>query len=667
MRVLFLSIFTLLVSAVTARNTTIPKHVNICVYGGTSAGVIAAYSAAKLGKTVILIEPGNRLGGLTSGGLGYTDIGNKYAISGLALDFYRKTGAHYGRFEQWIFEPSVAERLFKNYIKAAAVPVAYNFQLKDVKKKNNKISGIVIEPSNGTTGKPVYVEADVFIDCSYEGDLMAKAGVSYRVGREANSEYNETYNGVQLMNKHQFPDGIDPYKIPGDASSGLLWGISDAALAATGSADRKVQAYNYRICLTSDPANRISITRPPGYDSTKFELLLRYIQKGSVNNIKSVLKLDLMPNHKTDINNNGPFSTDMIGWSDDFPEAGYSKRKQLLKELELYNKSLLYFLGHDKRVPVTIREQILEWGYPKDEYTENQHWTPQAYIRESRRMTGAYVMTQHNCQGRETVSDGVSVAAYTMDSHNCQRIVIEKNGVKMVKNEGDVEIGGFPPYPISYRSITPREKECSNLLVPVCLSASHIAYGSIRMEPVFMVLAQSAAVAAALAIQTNKPVQQIDVTVLQEQLKKDPLLDGTPPDIIVDDTDTRLVQFSGDWKQHSQRSYGPSMMLTTSQAATATFRLPVTATGSYDIYMYLPRVDNAAKEIKITVFDGTQTSDRLVNTEAVKVLGQTSGEWHFVGNYHLKNGQQPYLQLAAGGGSGTIAADALLLQQKRTR
>lgn len=667
MRILLVSFLTFLVSAVTARNTTIPKHVNICVYGGTSAGVIAAYSAARLGKTVILVEPGNRLGGLTSGGLGFTDIGNKYAISGLALDFYRKTGAHYGRFEQWIFEPSVAEQLFKNYISAAGVPVAYNFQLKEVKKKNNKITGIYIEPSDTAGGQPAYLEADVFIDCSYEGDLMAKAGVSYRIGREANSEYNETYNGVQLMNKHQFPDGIDPYKIPGDPSSGLLWGISDAALAATGSSDRKVQAYNYRICLTSDPANRIPITRPSGYDSTTFDLLLRYIQQGAVNNIRYLLKLDLMPNHKTDINNNGPFSTDMIGWSNDFPEASYSKRKQLLKELELYNKSLLYFLGHDNRVPATIREQMLEWGYPKDEYTGNHHWTPQAYIREARRMTGAYVMTQHNCQGKETVSDGVGIAAYTMDSHNCQRIVIDKNGVKMVKNEGDVQIGGFAPYPISYRSITPREKECSNLLVPVCLSASHIAYGSIRMEPVFMVLAQSAAVAAALAIHENKPVQQIDVTALQEKLKKDPLLDGTPPDIIVDDADTRQVQFSGDWKQQAQRSYGPSMMLTTSQTATATFQLPVTAAGSYDIYMYLPRIDNAAKEIKIAVFDGTRTSDHRVHTESVKVLGQTSGEWHFIGNFNLKKDHPPYLQLTGGGSDGAIAADALLLQQKRTR
>ncbi|WP_300600448.1 FAD-dependent oxidoreductase [Niabella sp.] len=666
MRILLLSICTILSAVATAQTTTIPKYVNICVYGGSSAGVIAAYSAAKLGKTVVLVEPGNRLGGLTSGGLGFTDIGNKYAISGLALDFYRKIGAHYGRFEQWIFEPSVAEQLFKNYIKAAGIQVVYNFQLKEVRKKNNKITTILIEPSAQPNGKPQQVAADVFIDCSYEGDLMAKAGVSYHIGREANTEYNETYNGVQLLNKHQFPDGIDPYKIPGDASSGLLWGISNAALATTGSSDRNVQAYNFRICLTNDPANRIPITRPPGYDSTKFELLLRYIQQGAVNNIRSVLKLDLMPNHKTDINNNGPFSTDMIGWSNEYPEAGYQKRKQLLKELELYNKALLYFLGHDNRVPAAMRKQMLEWGYPKDEYTNNQHWTPQAYIRESRRMTGAYVMTQHNCQGGETVQDGVGIAAYTMDSHNCQRIVIEKDGIKMVKNEGDVQIGGFAPYPISYRSITPKEKECSNLLVPVCLSASHIAYGSIRMEPVFMVLAQSAAVAAAQAIRENKPVQQIDITAVQRKLKEDPLLDGTDPDMIVDDADTELVQFSGDWKRQNHQGYGPSMMLTTAQTATATFQLPVKKDGRYAIYMYLPRIDNAAKEIKIAVFDGTKTNNLLVRTDAVKVLGQTSGEWHLIGNFNLKKERQPYVTLAAGG-SGNLAADALLLQQKRAK
>lgn len=663
MRFLLLNILIVFSTTGEARKPVDTRQVDICVYGGTSAGVIAAYSAARLGKTVLLIEPGNRLGGLTSGGLGYTDIGNKYAISGIALDFYRKIGTHYGRFEQWIFEPSVAERLFQEYIKKADVKVIYNYRLKKVYKKGSAIAGIEAEPADGLKGTTMRCNASMFIDCTYEGDLMAKAGVSYRVGREGNAEYNETYNGVQMMNGHQFPDGIDPYKIPGDASSGLLWGISNEPVAPTGSPDSKVQAYNFRICLTNDPANRIAVTRPDGYDATRFELLLRYIQKAGISNIKSVLKPDLMPNHKTDINNNGPFSTDMIGASNSYPEAGYDERKRIIKELELYNKSLLYFLGNDKRVPETMRRQMREWGYPKDEYPLNNHWSPQPYIRESRRMVGAYVMTQHHCEGRETVPDGIGVAAYTMDSHNCQRVVIEKNGIKMVKNEGNVEIGGFAPYPIAYRSVTPQKQECTNLLVPVCLSATHIAYGSIRMEPVFMVLAQSAAVAASMAIDQRKAVQEVDIIALQQKLKKDPLLDGSAPDIIVDDAEKALVQFTGEWKKLTRRSYGPTMMQATAPLATARFMLPVTGENNYDIYLYVPKTDSAAN-MKVTVFNGYEENTTLLQVATLKVLGQTSGEWHFIGTYKLSSTNRPHLQLEADGSGGKMIADAVLLRRK---
>jgi hypothetical protein len=663
MRFLLLNIFLGLTIAGEARKTVKISQVDICVYGGTSAGVIAAYSAAKLGKTVLLIEPGNRLGGLTSGGLGYTDIGNKYAISGIALDFYRKIGMHYGRFEQWIFEPSVAERLFQAYIRTGQVDVVYNYRLKTVYKNNSTIKGIEVEPAAGPYGTTIRCEASMFIDCTYEGDLMAKAGVSYRVGREGNDEYNETYNGVQMMNGHQFPDGVDPYKKPGDASSGLLWGISNESMAPVGSSDSKVQAYNFRICLTNDPANRIAVTRPAGYDATRFELLLRYIQKAGISSIKSVLKLDLMPNHKTDINNNGPFSTDMIGAANRYPEAGYEERKRIIKELELYNKSLLYFLGNDQRVPEVMRRQMREWGYPKDEYLQNDHWSPQPYIRESRRMVGAYVMTQHHCEGREAVPDGVGMAAYTMDSHNCQRIVIEKNGIKMVKNEGNVEIGGFAPYPIAYRSITPQKKECTNLLVPVCLSATHIAYGSIRMEPVFMVLAQSAAVAASMAVDQKKCVQEVDIKALQQKLKEDPLLDGSAPDIVVDDAEKALVQFTGEWKKLTRRSYGPSMMQAATPLATAKFILPVTGNNPYDIYLYIPKTDSMPA-MNVTVFNGYEEKSAILQVATLKVLGQTSGEWQFIGTYELGTGNRPYLQLSANGGNGKIIADAVLLRKK---
>lgn len=350
---------------------------------------------------------------------------------------------------------------------------------------------------------------------------MAAAGVSYVTGREANSQFNETYDGWQLRDKHQFPDGIDPYRKPGDPSTGLLWGIGRDAPGSAGAADKRIQAYNFRICLTDDPVNRLPITKPSRYRPDHYELLLRLIRARPEAGLSAYLNINLMPNHKTDINNNGAFSTDMIGMNDDYPNASYAERERLVQLHTDYTKGLLYFLGHDPRVPEALRTEMLHWGYPKDEFVQTHHWTPQLYIREARRMRGEYVMTQANCVGRARVMDGVGMAAYTMDSHNCERLVV--NG--MVKNEGDVQIGGFGPYPVAYQSIVPKSGECTNLLVPVCLSATHIAYGSIRMEPVFMVLGESAAVAAHLAIADSRPVQQANVVALQKILRDDPLLE----------------------------------------------------------------------------------------------------------------------------------------------
>lgn len=493
--------------------------VEICIYGGTSAGVIAAYSARQVGNSALLIEPGGRLGGMTTGGLGETDIGNKTAITGLARDFYQRIGAHYNLAESWTFEPHVAVAVFQDYIRGAQIPVWYHYRLKSVEKNGPTITAIMLEPST-TASQPIRVHARVFIDCSYEGDLMAAAGVSFVTGRESNGEFNETYDGWQLRDKHQFPDGIDPYRKPRDPSSGLLWGINANAANTPGTGDRKIQAYNFRICLTDSPANSIPITKPDRYQPDHYELLLRLIRARPDAGLSAYLNINLMPNQKTDINNNGAFSTDMIGMNYDYPGAAYAERQRIILAHTDYTKGLLYFLGHDPRVPEALRAEMLRWGYPKDEYTESDHWTPQLYVREARRLRGEYIMTQANCQGKAMVSDGIGMAAYTMDSHNCDRLVVHG----MVKNEGDVQIGGFGPYPVSYRSIVPKEKECGNLLVPVCLSASHIAYGSIRMEPVFMVLGESAAVAAHLAITNNLPIQRVDVTQLLEILKTNPLL-----------------------------------------------------------------------------------------------------------------------------------------------
>jgi hypothetical protein len=495
--------------------------VDICVYGATSGGVIAAYTAAKLGKKVVLITPEGHPGGLSSGGLGNTDIGNKIAITGLARDFYRRVGLHYGKPEQWIFEPHVAEDIFKAYIQETSISVLYHQSLKVLYKKGLQIQEIQTMPADSGMVKGTYIiHAKEYIDCSYEGDLMAMAKVSFTIGRESNQQYHETYNGVQLLDKHQFPDGVDPYIIEGKPETGLLWGIRSTGLDTRGSGDKKLQAYNFRLCLTDSPQNRIEISKPEHYDSSHYELLLRYIK---IKNPKSLedglLNINLMPERKTDINNNGPFSTDMIGMNYDYPNGDFETRKKIVQDHIDYNKGLLYFIGHDGRVPELLRNEMLAWGYPKDEYKDNDHWSPQLYIRESRRMISGYVMTEGNCTGRLKVTDGIGLAAYTMDSHNCQRVVV--NG--MVKNEGDVQVGGFPPYPVSYRSIVPKQNECTNLFVPVCLSASHIAYGSIRMEPVFMVLGQSSATAAVIAIDKKLPVQKVPVDKLQMELKGNPL------------------------------------------------------------------------------------------------------------------------------------------------
>lgn len=638
----------LLITFLTGKaQTPLPAEYDICIYGGTSAGVIAAYTASKQGKTVLLIEPGRHVGGMSSGGLGYTDIGNKYAISGLALDFYRRIGRHYGKFEQWTFEPKVAEAIFQDYLKRAHVTVMYGHRLLSVQKTGNRIKSIVLE--NGT------IQAKMFIDCSYEGDLMAKAGVSYRVGREDNNEYGETFNGVQLKDGHQFPDGIDPYKIPGDSSSGLLWGISHNKLQAAGTGDKKVQAYNFRICLTNNRADMIPITKPAHYDPAKYELLIRLMQRQPWKSLNDGFAWSRMPNNKTDINNKHGFSTDMIGASWDYPDADYKKRAAIWQAHTDYTKGLLYFVGHDPRVPENIRKEMLAWGYPKDEYTDNGNWTHQLYIREARRMTGALVMTQHHCQGKEKVADGVGMAAYTMDSHNCDRQIV--NG--MVKNEGNVEEGGFGPYPVSYRAIIPKENEAANLFVPVCLSATHIAYGSIRMEPVFMVLAQSAAVAAGMAIDAGCSVQQVNVKALQTTLRTNPLADGSTPEILVDNDDTAHVKISGKWQSVTHGGYGPSYLSAEKDAAIQ-FMPVITKGGQYDVYAYFPKPAHLTSQTIIHVFDGKQHTPVTISSAAIQVVGQTSGEWVKLGSYTLPAGESSYVRISTDGADGVVVADAIL-------
>ncbi|WP_031529113.1 FAD-dependent oxidoreductase [Dyadobacter crusticola] len=513
---------------------------DVVVYGGTSGAVTAAVQVVKQGKTVIMVSPDKHLGGLSSGGLGFTDTGNKSVIGGLAREFYHRVYLHYDKPEawqwqkkeeygnkgqgtpamdgadrtMWIFEPKVAERVFEDFVKENNLKV-YRDEWLD-REKGVKMEGGKIVSFKTLSGKTF--KGKMFIDATYEGDLMAAAGVKYHVGREANSVYNEEWNGIQagvFQHGHYFKKNVSPYKIEGDPKSGLLPYVSDEPIGKNGDGDNKIQAYCFRMCLSSNPDNRIPFAKPEGYDPAKYELLARVYKAGWSETFD---KYDPIPNKKTDTNNHGPFSTDFIGQNYDYPDATYERRKQIIKEHELYQKGLMYYLTNDKNVPDSVRAEMAKWGLPKDEFKDNGGWPHQIYVREARRMIGQEVMTENETLGKKPVNQSVGMGSYSLDAHNAQRYVKEDG---FVQNEGDIGVHPKVPYAISYGSLVPKKAECQNLLVPLCLSSTHIAFGSIRMEPVFMILGQSAASAAVLAIDKKVAVQDVDYAELRKQLLKD--------------------------------------------------------------------------------------------------------------------------------------------------
>ena len=476
---------------------------DVCVYGATSAGVVAAVQLHKSGLSVVLIEQGAHLGGMTSGGLSNTDIGNTEAIGGMSLEFYRDVGKQYGETEEWRFEPHVAERIYDDMINENHIPVYFREFIKSAAKVGSSLVSITME--NGMT-----VEAKQFIDTSYEGDLMARAKVSYAIGREDNHQYHETINGTQVSVNHQFVRRVDPFVVEGDSSSPALPSVDETPLSAPGTGDKRIQAYNFRLCSTKRQTESRFQSRW-GYDPKQYIMMQRLLATGWTEVLDTD---DEIKGGKYDRNNNGPVSTDYIGMNYAFPDADYKTRETIYRKHLLYLMGLMWYLTNDSHVPVALRDEMREYGLCKDEFTDTEGWSPQLYIRESRRMISDYVMTEHNCRGIAVAPDSIGLAAYMMDSHNCRRYIDDGS----VKNEGDVEKSDIPPYPISYRAIVPKRAECANLLVPVCLSSTHIAYGSIRMEPVFMILGQSAALAAALAIKHNCAVQDVPYAELRTEL-----------------------------------------------------------------------------------------------------------------------------------------------------
>ncbi|OLF10758.1 FAD-dependent oxidoreductase [Actinophytocola xanthii] len=487
---------------------------DVCVYGGTSAGVAAAVRVARAGRSVVLVVFGRHLGGLASSGLGATDSGRIEAIGGLSREFYRRVGAHYGRPESFAFEPHVAERVFDEWVAEAGVPVYREHRLAGVDTAAGRITALRTE--NGKVFR-----ARVFVDASYEGDLMAAAGVTHTVGRESNATYGETLNGVQFRSGHQFQGTVDPYVVPGDPVSGLLPGVQPDVPGPTGSGDHRIQAFNFRLCLTR-AADRLPFPRPAGYDPARYELLRRYLAAG----VWDAMRLNTpMPNGKTDMNNNGAVSTDNIGRNYGWPAGDYATREAIFQDHVRYQQGLLHYLANDPGVPAAVRAEVNTWGLPADEFPETGGWPHELYVREARRMVSDYVITEHDCRWARVAPDPVGLASYTMDSHNCTRVVV--GGA--ARNEGDVQVAPAGPYGISYRAIVPRRGECANLLVPVALSASHIAFGSARMEPVFMLLGHAAAAAACLAVEHDAAVQDVDYATLRRGLLADGMVLTWPP------------------------------------------------------------------------------------------------------------------------------------------
>jgi len=545
-------LFILLASSAMAADIT---TTDVCIYGGTSGGVIAAVEAARLGKRTVLIESTQRLGGMSSGGLGMTDNGSTETIGGLSREFYQRVYQFYLKSENWkfqkrddylawlpkiwgvngprmeeikaqfLFEPRAAKAVFDDMVREAGVQVVFGERLdlkRGVVKDGQRIVKIVMESGREFASK-------VFIDATYEGDLMAKAGVSYIVGREPNSKYGETLNGTFPFTPAPFPK-ISPYVVAGDPKSGLLPRVAAEPPAPKGSGDHRVQGYNFRVCLTDVPENRVPIEKPASYNPLDYELLARHIAtmkdvrpgpakhagvglRGKGGNLG--ISFHLVPNRKTDSNNGSEFGSDVYGPSYDWPEGDHAKREQLFQIHKDYTLGLLWFLGHDERLPIEVRREMHCWGLAKDEFADTGHFPHQIYVREARRMISDYVVTEHDAKGGPHAEDGVALASYPLDSHGVT-LYVDETG--LLHRERGFFVGGFSAFPISYRSLRPKADECVNLLAISCLSASHAAYGSVRMEPVFMMLGHPSGAAASIAIDQGVTLQNVPYAMLRERL-----------------------------------------------------------------------------------------------------------------------------------------------------
>ncbi|QDV24687.1 FAD-dependent oxidoreductase [Aureliella helgolandensis] len=667
-RIIFLCLGVILTPTVRAEE----RSYDIVVYGGTSAAVTTAVQARKLGKTVAIVCPENHLGGLTSSGLGWTDSGKKEAIGGISRDFYHRVWKHYQKPQawrwqpqaefgnrnqggpsargdgrtMWVFEPHVAEAIFEELIAEHEIPVFRDqwldrTPLENSAENSQRTVGVVMEGRRikaiATVDGNTYV-ARAFVDATYEGDLLAAAGVSFHVGREANSVYDEQWNGIQvgtLHHKHWFNHPVDPYRVAGDPASGLLAGVSAEPPGVKGEGDHRVQAYCFRMCLSKSPENRVAFPKPDGYDADQYALLLRVFDYGWR---EAFEKFDMMPNYKTDTNNHGPFSTDFIGENYDYPEASYERRAEIVRAHEIYQKGMMYFLANDPRVPAEVQESMNEWGLPTDEFKDNGGWPHQIYVREARRMIGSYVMTEHDCLDSKVTPDSIGMGSYTLDSHNVQRYITPEG---FVQNEGDIGVHTPRPYEIALGAILPKRDECENLVVPVCVSSSHIAFGSIRMEPVFMILGHSAATVLHLALERDQAVQEVEYASIRKQLLEDGQVleleerganrSRSLPGVVVDDRQAELL---GNWQGSSTNppfvdsGYHHNGKVADSQTR-AVYRAEL-APGRYEVRLSWSQNANRASNVPVLIQHKDQKTRVSINQ---KTKPGGDGLFHSLGKF----------------------------------
>jgi hypothetical protein len=660
---------------------------DVVIYGGTSAGVAAAIQAARMGKSVALIEPGKHLGGLTTGGLGWTDSGNKAVVGGIAREFYQRVKAWYDQPNAWKYENREQYKLYRKDEDAMwtfephAAEAILRLMISDHRDRIGIHSG---ERLDRTPGKGVELDGkrivsvrmesgtrfigQVFIDATYEGDLMAAAGVSYTVGRESNAKYGETLDGVARkwnQHNHRFTVKVDPFIRPGDKSSGLLPGIDPGPLPPDGESDHRLQAYCFRLCMSNVPANRVPFPKPADYDEKRYELLLRNCEAGD---LRFPMKPDMMPNGKTDTNNNGAFSTDYIGANYKYPDASYAERDKIIADHESYQKGLMWTLANHPRVAARIRAEMALWGLARDEFTQTGNWPHQIYVREARRLLGDYVATEKDCRRLVDTPESVGMGSYNMDSHNCCRYVTPEG---FVQNEGDVQVSPGGPYRISYRSLVPKKGECPNLLVPVCLSSSHIAYGSIRMEPVFFVLGQSAATAAVLAIDAKCGVQQVEYTKLRARLLADkqvlefaaPPAPGAIdpkklPGIVVDDESAERTGFDavstaiGPYVGTGYRHDGGKG----DGKQSARFAPDLPAAGKYEVRLAYTSNPNRATSAKVTIVHAGGTKEVTVNQRKVPPIDKA---WVSLGSFSFEKGKTGSVWVSNVGADGYVIIDAV--------